>query len=125
MFSEETSTFHPQVFLEYHDRCILCVQHFQIPNQLSTESICTGASSNLENCVHSFLCSSATDGLVAIWNLSPVITQYLMGTGSLEERTGAVERSMPKSSPVPVAVFKAHQSGINDIAIYCEGIATS
>lgn len=47
-----------------------------------------------------------------------------MGIGSLEERaveSGAVEGCLPMSSIVPAVVFKAHQSGINDIAIYCEG----
>lgn len=130
MYSETTSQFHPQVSLEYHDRCVLCLKSFHLPIPSSPECISS---------TPSFLCSSATDGCVVIWNIAPTIREWLVASDSIVVASDSIELSykgdddtgeyrstegLPTHSLAPILVFKSHQSGINDIAIYCKGIIT-
>jgi len=95
-----------------------------------------------------FLCSSATDGKVAVWSLDSCINEWVQSMSALtvpaatnvpEEDATTVRTlqedyllttktsltgaslSTDTGCNFPTAMFQAHQSGINDIAISNHG----
>ena len=95
--------------LSFHNKCILCVSHF------------LSRTDWLPTAQQAFLCSTATDGKVAIWNLDKIVCQWMVQhlssttcdlQGGLDEVTANIE---------PSCVFEAHQSGINAISHHAVG----
>ncbi|XP_051874905.1 WD repeat-containing protein 6 [Pristis pectinata] len=81
----------------YHQRCVLKLQTFT--HQLTS----TGR--------RVFLCSAATDGRIALWDISLII-EKAKATNIFPERT-----HQPWDLGSPCLVFKAHQCGVNGLDI--------
>ena len=92
--------------IDYHKRCVLVVKHV-ICHVTQLPSHVTQLSSHMITIP--ILCTCATDGDIALWNLESVITNEYRCHGDLIDSREPLE---------PLHVIKgAHQSGINDIAI--------
>ena len=100
IYNEETHSFSPQENLQFHNRCILTLNHIVFTSELSTcqrvRTLC--------------VLSAATDGNVVVWNVSKAL--LVPNASGVEDCRGEVN-----GSTRPLAVCQAHQSGINDIAI--------
>jgi WD40 repeat protein len=100
IYNEETCSFSPQETLQFHNRCILTLNHIVFTSELSTcqrvRTLC--------------VLSAATDGNVAVWNVSKAL--LAPNASGVEHCRGEVN-----GSTRPLAVCQAHQSGINDMAI--------
>ena len=94
--------------MEFH--CVI-VCHMTHCNESST----TGQCSNI------ILCTAATDGNIAVWNLGRILFEngYFCNTCMSPGDTDLICNNLEEPKPVkPVFCFdKAHQSGINDIYI--------
>ena len=98
-------------------------------NPLPTCSAKAATSGKAHKETHSpslLLCSAATDGYIAVWNvdLGPLCVEPVAADSgtctygrSDETMNSSREQSSLLQSPCPVATFHAHQSGINDMAI--------
>ena len=125
-----------------HTRCVTVVEHFIYRTCSSPKEGGRQARPS------AFLCSSATDGKVAVWSLDSCINEWVQSMTALtvpaatnvpEEDTTTVRTlqedylltaktsltgaslSTDTGCNSPTAVFQAHQSGINDIAISNHG----
>lgn len=103
IYNEEIHTFSSLGKLEFHNRCILTLNHIIFNAGISARTLC--------------MLSAATDGRVAVWRIA---TELLVpndaGTsGGARMEDVSTEDSVELAQPL--AVCQAHQSGINDIAI--------
>lgn len=94
---------------DFHDHCVLSVQHVFI---------------RVANEVSAYLCTAGTDGKVALWNISQIISQYLKCCKSqcqhldeAEENLGPCCTDFITDFPAPDLVIVGHQSGVNSIDI--------
>ena len=126
-----------------HTRCVTVVEHFI--HQLTCSNPEEGDRPARSS---AFLCSSATDGKVAVWCLDSCIAEWVhsvtaltgsAATNASQEDSATVRASQEEhfltaktnlagaslstgtGCTSPTAVFQAHQSGINDIAISSHG----
>ncbi|XP_072136378.1 tRNA (34-2'-O)-methyltransferase regulator WDR6 [Mobula birostris] len=81
----------------YHQRCVLKLQTFMHQPTTRGRRI--------------FFCSAATDGRIALWDISG-ITEKAKAADILPERT-----HQPWDLGSPCLVFKAHQNGVNSLDI--------
>ena len=102
--------FHSLGQVDYHNHCVLVVKY----------AVCHSSSPRGKVAV--LLCSAATDGVIALWG---DLGELLLGRAQrgsedshLEDPTGA-EIGQGKSDcfASPLLSFRAHQSGVNDIAM--------
>ena len=104
--------------LEYHQRCVLCVKHFNhpkatcanIPVKLS-HSTATCANIPVKLCNHIIICSAATDGQLLLWDVTMVLQAWLDSVSGCSSEDDGVY------PVVPLCVIPCHQSGINDMDI--------
>ena len=136
IFDEEGGVFQPRPSLEYHDHCVLCVKCYTLSHPHTPTPLPPPHNLTPQPSPHnptplprphtssplprphtptplSLLFSAATDGCVAVWSLTTQLEQWgvVVGGG---------QRSDPLTQQ-PVLVFKAHQSGVNDIAVSYQG----
>ena len=121
IYNEETRGFSSLGELHFHNRCILTLRSIICSPGHPTEVAGAGAADpGPERRLSTvFLCSAATDGRVAVWQVDlPPLGGEGVGSGSGGAARGGVGPSSEQSSlgPRPVAVCQAHQSGINDMA---------
>ncbi|XP_032892892.1 WD repeat-containing protein 6 [Amblyraja radiata] len=81
----------------YHQRCVLKLQTFTHQPASGSQVV--------------FLCSAATDGRIALWNISGII-ETAKGADIRQERT-----RQPLELGTPCLVFVAHQCGVNGLDV--------
>lgn len=128
MYNESESSFYPLQPLKFSNKCVLSVKHFIHQSILpTTTTTTTTAAADDDGPIVAgvrgtagfpcpILCSTNTDGHVALWNLRPFLADWKqhqhLSTSSMEQEIAASSLAVS-----PVASFRAHQSGINDLAI--------
>ena len=101
MYGESSRSFTSLGDLQFHNRCILTMNHI-----LPSSSSSSGKTREL------YLLSAATDGRVAVWR--PQLVGPL--SGGVKSDVSEWQEEV-KSSSAPLVVCQSHQSGINDLAI--------
>ena len=114
IYDEREKQFMPLSSLTFHNKCILCVSHFfHVPLSQHPDSVpCTSLA---------FLCSTATDGRVAIWSLEGILCQWMLQRSlSSTNDQGGLDRLA--ATIRPNCIIEAHQSGVNAISICSMGV---
>lgn len=112
IYDEREKAFTQVPSLVFHNKCILCVRHFFHQTRVTPTQ-------------EALLCSTATDGRVAVWNLHDTVHQWspqqpVCQPPSDGRREGGRGMSVATAA-VPDCVFRAHQSGINAISLHAMG----
>lgn len=105
--------------LQSSENCVLCVKHFFHQGTPPTD-VTTPVDSDHGNSEPPpppsscpILCSTSTDGHVAVWSIQPFLSDWIQRH---VPPPLLAEQSSQAPAP-PMANFKIHQSGINDLAI--------
>ena len=113
VYDDKDGSFSPLPTLKSSNKCVVCVWHFFHQVLVSSQSpIDEGSSEVMKNgtpAPQPILCSTSTDGCISLWNLSPILMEWRL-RGTPDTEPGAVDAP-------PLARFKVHQSGINDVAV--------
>lgn len=109
MYTERERQFTQLPSLTFHNKCILCVSHF------------LSRTAWLPTAQQAFLCSAATDGRVAIWNLDKIVCQWMVQRLSAPKCDLQSGLDRVTANIEPSCVFEAHQSGINAISHHAVG----
>ncbi len=91
------------------ERCVITIKHFLHPRTLPGDVKHSTAK------YYPIVCSTSTDGVVALWNVLPAVTEYVKQStdGQKALQTGSLE----------IVRFRTHQSGINALAVQtCLGV---
>lgn len=105
IYGEREKQFTSLSSFTFHDKCVLCVSHFFH----NSKPDCS------PHTLQAFLCSTATDGQVSIWNLNGILHRWMLYHSSLPTQVGVDKLAEP------VCVIRAHQSGINAISVHTVG----
>nr|XP_033781977.1 WD repeat-containing protein 6 [Geotrypetes seraphini] len=81
----------------HHQRCVLKVETFTHRSAAGSRTV--------------FLCSAATDGSIAFWDITPTVD---FAENTLELLDGEVQ---PQNLDIPALIVRAHQSGINSLHV--------
>ncbi|CAI2164202.1 6485_t:CDS:10 [Funneliformis geosporum] len=111
LFDEKKRNFFLIGEAKFHTNCILQVQNLVVPAKLPVE--------NPKQTSNTFcgivLFTSATDGRVAIWDISGPIFSYLDSYNKNDETD---IKFNSQDLGVPIYSYQAHQSGVNCLAIH-------
>ncbi|CAG8465699.1 10974_t:CDS:10 [Funneliformis mosseae] len=113
LFDEKKRKFFLIGEAKFHSNCILQVQNLVVPAKLSVVENPKQRSSNSSDGIVLF--TSATDGRVAIWDISGPIYSYLDSYNNNDETN---VKFNSQDLGVPIYSYQAHQSGVNCIAIH-------
>ena len=114
VYDEKEKRFIQLSSLAFHNKCILCVSHlFHVPSSQRLDGLpCTPLA---------FLCSTATDGRVAIWSLEAILCQWMLQhSSSSTNDQGGLDRLATTTRPS--CIIEAHQSGVNAISTCSVGV---
>ena len=114
IYDEREKQFMPLSSLTFHNKCILCVSHFfHVPLFQQQDGLpCTPLA---------FLCSTATDGRVAIWSLEGILCQWMLQRSSSSTNDQGGLDGLATTTQ-PSCIIEAHQSGVNTISICSMGV---
>ncbi|KAG9293842.1 hypothetical protein G9A89_019180 [Geosiphon pyriformis] len=91
----------------FHQKCILHVKHLLIPGQEEGKN-------------QIILLTCATDGRIAIWDVSKTVYGFLkeMQTTTRDEEISSRREQLQPTLRQPLHVYKAHQSGVNCLDVH-------
>lgn len=92
--------------IDHHHHCLLAVKYI-ILKETVFPMVCHSA----------LLCTAATDGQIAIWDVTPHLLSLVRTQVCESDSTETADPVCKKSVPVLLHSVMAHQSGINDFAI--------
>lgn len=110
LFDQDTNNFVLAVDASYHDKCILQVGHAKIGDGV-------------------MMFTAATDGKIAVWDLTPALTRFLKLYNAVENKPvhphrsysgrnkEKVKKEYTQSLDHPLAEIYVHQSGVNSLFI--------
>ena len=123
IYNEKERKFVTLSTIKFHNKCVLKVIHHLLtcPAEHQQENV---ASVNRPLHCTAVLCSSATDGTVSLWDLQSSLSSWVHNESNIEPSAleGGILRDHPQiSSEDPMILIQPHQSGVNDIAVCCNG----
>ncbi|KAF9311760.1 WD repeat-containing protein 6 [Podila horticola] len=110
LFDQDTNRFVLAVDASYHDKCILQVGHAKIGDGI-------------------MMFTAATDGRVAVWDLTPALTRFLYVYNAVENKPvqphrsysgrnkEKVKKEYTQRLDSPLAEIYVHQSGVNSLFV--------
>ena len=120
--------------MDYHHHCVLSMKHVVI--EATSQSCVLAAESAIHLCHTALLCTAATDGQLAFWDVTPALLawvrarsqdadsavvdgeQNIIRSAFVDPKASARKEVLSSSKmSVFLCSVRAHQSGVNDVAI--------